>query len=64
MLCTYSAPATAFPRKKHRPMLTPTSGPRARPMRQYGPPPYTEQHTQEKHNYINEQCRLVKAKIE
>lgn len=30
---TYRAPAIAFPRKKHSPMLTPTSGPRARPMR-------------------------------
>jgi hypothetical protein len=30
---TYIAPATVFPRKKHKPILTPTSGPRARPMR-------------------------------
>jgi len=30
---THRAPATAFPRKKHNPILTPISGPRARPMR-------------------------------
>jgi hypothetical protein len=30
---THIDPATAFPRKKHNPILTPTSGPSARPMR-------------------------------
>nr|GMD05386.1 hypothetical protein Iba_chr06bCG6020 [Ipomoea batatas]GMD11638.1 hypothetical protein Iba_chr06fCG5660 [Ipomoea batatas] len=30
---TYIAPEIAFPRKKQRPILTPTSGPKARPIR-------------------------------